>query len=105
MAISTNRDYLLNQVSGFDLGSDEVDIILAKNPSINANGILDISTCDIALYKSARILHPKVESISEADFSKSGLTKSFLSWYKALCNELGKPNVLRSSIRNGSNMW
>lgn len=105
MAISTNRQYLLAQLSKFGLSEDETDLILVEN-TLSGDGAVNALACKQAMQKSLSILIPVVE-VSESGYSQRTNVEALKIWYNALCNELGVTNNLtkKPTIRNRSNLW
>lgn len=103
----TNKEYLTKTLSRLDVSEDDIDIILLKG-SLDADAIVDIGACDNAIYgRMSIILKSTLQNISEGGYSLSWNMDAVKLYYTALCDELGKDNVLvgRPKIRNKSNVW
>lgn len=102
MAITTNKQYLTATLSRFGLTDSDVNIIIAENPELN--GPLNIQACKNAMHKSFSSILP-LANVTEGGYSISWNMEAVKLWYGSLCSELGKPNVLKTRIRNRSNLW
>lgn len=105
--VMTNKEYLTKSLNGLNLSEDDIDIILLKG-GLEADGTADIKACDISVYKRMSvILKGVMQNVSEGGYSISWNMEAVKLYYAALCNELGKENVLvaRPKIRNRSNIW
>lgn len=103
----TNKEYLTKSLSGLNLSEDDVDIILLKG-SLDANDAVDVRLCDVAVYnRMSVVLKGMLQNVSEGGYSISWNMEAVKMYYNALCNELGKENVLvaRPKVRNRSNIW
>lgn len=103
----TNKEYLIKSLNGMNLSDDDIDIILVK-AGLDGDADLDIKACDTAVYKRfSVILKGSMQNVSEGGYSVSWNIDAIKLFYNALCNELGKENVLvnHPKIRNRSNMW
>ena len=103
----TNKEYLIKSLNGMNLSDDDIDIIMVK-AGLDVDADLDIKACDTAVYKRfSVILKGTMQNVSEGGYSVSWNIDAIKLFYNALCNELGKENVLvnRPKIRNRSNMW
>jgi hypothetical protein len=103
----TNREYLVKTLSGFGLSEDDIDIILLKS-SLDGASDLDINACDLAVYnRFSVILKGMIQNVSEGGYSVSWNMEAIKLYYSALCNELGKENVLvgRPKVYNRSSYW
>lgn len=103
----TNKEYLIKALHGLNLEEDDIDIILVK-AELNADDTLDVKACDNAVYnRMSVILKGALQNVSEGGYSLSWNMDAVKLYYTALCNELGKENVLvsRPKIRNRSNVW
>ena len=85
----TNKEYLTKALNGLNLSEDDIDIIILKG------GLVSV------------ILKGMTQNVSEGGYSISWNMDAVKLYYAALCNELGKENVLvsRPKIRNRSNIW
>ena len=102
MAITTNREYLQAALSKFNLTADDIELIMVEYP--NLEGSLDAKACKEAIYSKFSAILP-VANVSEGGFSVSWNIEAIKMYYQTLCNELGKPNMLKPKIRNRSNFW
>lgn len=104
MAITTNKQYLESTLERFNVSENDIDIIIAENPELN--GALDVKLCKLAMYKSMSTILP-LANISEGGYSITWNMDALKLWYKALCSELGKKNMLdgQPKIRDKSNLW
>lgn len=103
----TNKEYLTKALHGLNLEENDIDIILVK-AGLNADDAVDTRACDNAVYnRMSVILKGTLQNVSEGGFSLSWNMDAVKLYYMALCNELGKDNVLvsRPKIRNRSNVW
>ena len=69
---------------------------------------LNLIACDVAVYnRMSVILKGMLQNVSEGGYSISWNMEAVKLYYAALCNELGKENVLvaRPKVRNRSNIW
>lgn len=103
MAISTNKEYLTALLSRFSVNGNDVDLILLE-AGLNADNSPDVTACKTAVYNSLSVVLP-LANVSEGGFSVSWNIDALKLWYKSLCRELGKPDVLKSTVRNRSNLW
>lgn len=104
----TNKEYLTKTLSGFGLSDDDIDIILLKSSLDGASDHLDINACDLAVYnRFSIILKGMMQNVSEGGYSVSWNMEAIKLYYSALCNELGKENVLvgRPKVYNRSSYW
>jgi hypothetical protein len=46
-----------------------------------------------------------VANVSEGGYSLSWNIDALKMWYTSLCNEIGRPNVVKPKVNNRSNMW
>lgn len=105
MAITNNREYITASLGGFNISDDDIDIIMLKS-GINGEDPIDTSSCDDAIYNRLSVVLKSASSnISEGGFSISWNIDALKLYYATLCNELGKPNLLKSKIRNMSDVW
>ena len=107
MAITTNREYLAAKLNRFGLSDNDIDLIIAENPTLE--GSLNIPACKLAIYNSMSSILPTA-NVSEGGYSISWEMDALKLWYNSLCIELGKPNamqptVVKPQIRNRSNFW
>lgn len=103
----TNKEYLTKSLNGLNLTEDDIDVILAKG-GLDMDANADVNACDVAVYKRMSvILKGTMQNVSESGYSISWNMEAVKLFYAALCNELGKENVLvaRPKIRNRSNIW
>ena len=107
MATTTNKEYLTKSLNGLNVSEDDIDVILLKS-NLDGNTSVDVSACDNAVYsRMSVILKGAMQNVSEGGYSVSWNMEAVKLFYNALCNELGKENVLvgRPKIRNRSNLW
>ena len=105
--IMTNKEYLTKSLNGLNVNEDDIDIILVK-AGLNADDVVDVKVCDVAVYnRMSVVLKGMLQNVSEGGYSISWNMDAVKMYYNALCNELGKENVLvaRPKVRNRSNMW
>lgn len=102
MAITTNKEYLVSKLEKFGLTENDVDIIIVENPELA--GSLDVKACKLTMYKSMSSILPTA-NVSEGGYSVNWNIDALKLWYKSLCLEVGKPNVLQGSIQNRSDYW
>lgn len=102
MPITTNREYIAASVAPFGVSESVIDLIMLENPALE--GALDVKACKLALYNKFSALLPVV-NVSEGGYSISGNLEAVKLWYKQLCSEIGKRDVLKPQIRNRSNHW
>lgn len=103
----TNKEYLTKALNGLNLSEDDIDIIVLKG-GLEAESDVDVRACDTAVYnRMSVILKGMTQNVSEGGYSISWNMDAVKLFYAALCNELGKENVLvsRPKIRNRSNIW
>ena len=103
----TNKEYLTKSLNGLNLVEDDIDVILAKG-GLDADDKSDVKACDVAVYnRMSVILKGMLQNVSEGGYSISWNMEAVKLYYAALCNELGKENVLvaRPKVRNCSNIW
>lgn len=103
----TNKEYLTKSLNGLNLTEDDIDVILVKG-GLDMDANADVNACDVAVYKRMSvILKGTMQNVSEGGYSISWNMEAVKLFYAALCNELGKENVLvaRPKIRNRSNIW
>lgn len=103
----TNKEYLTKSLNGLNISEDDIDIILLKG-GLEADGVVDITACDMSVYnRMSVVLKGMTQNVSEGGYSISWNMDAVKLFYNALCNELGKENVLvaRPKIRNRSNIW
>lgn len=104
MAIQTNRDYVKQSLSKFNLSDSDIDLIFIENSSLNPDGAIYLSGCKLAIYNSLSVSLP-VANVSEEDMSIAWNMDALKVWYGQLCTQLGKRNVLKPAIRDRSNYW
>lgn len=103
----TNKEYLTKSLSGLNVSESDIDIILMKG-SIDGEAAANVSACDNAVYaRFSVVLKGVMQNVSEGGYSISWNMDAVKLYYAALCNELGKDNVLvnRPKVRNRSNFW
>lgn len=103
----TNKQYIAKTLSSLNVSDDDVDIILLKS-SLNAEAQVDVSACDLAIYRRiSLILKGVTQNTTEGGYTLSWNIEAVKLYYNALCNELGVENALvgRPKIRNRSNVW
>ena len=103
----TNKEYLTKSLNGLNVSEDDIDIILVKSGLV-ADDMVDVRACDMAVYnRMSVVLKGMSQNISEGGYSISWNIEAVKMYYSALCNELGKENVLvtRPKVRNRSNLW
>lgn len=103
----TNREYLIKSLNGMNLSDDDIEIIMLKG-GIDGDALASVEQCDVAVYnRFSVVLKGAMQNVSEGGYSVSWNIDAIKLYYNALCNELGKENVLvnRPKIRNRSNMW
>lgn len=99
----TNKHYISIKLTKFGLSADEIDAIMIEN-GIDENGEVDVIACKTAMYNSMSSILP-VADVSESDYSIKWNLEALKVWYRSLCTELGKENVLVPKVRNRSNYW
>lgn len=105
MAITNNKEYISASLEGFNLSDNDIDIILLK-AQLNGEGSINTKRCDEAIYsRLSVVLKSASKNVSEGGYSVSWNIEAVKLYYASLCNELGKPNVLSSKVRNKSNLW
>ena len=103
----TNKQYLEKALNGLNISESDIDIILLK-AGIEAESEVQIERCDNAVYnRMSIVLKGTTQNVTEGGYSVSWNMDAVKLFYNALCNELGKENVLfsRPKIRNKSNIW
>ena len=103
----TNKQYLTKSLNGLNVSEDDIDVILLKS-GIDSEATASVSVCDNAVYnRMSVILKGTTQNVSEGGYSISWNMEAVKLFYNALCNELGKENVLvgRPKVRNRSNYW
>jgi len=103
----TNKEYLTKSLNGLNVSEDDIDIILLKG-SLDGDAVVDVQASDNAVYnRMSVILKGTTQNVSEGGYSISWNMEAVKMYYNALCNELGKENVLvgRPKVRNRSNHW
>lgn len=103
----TNKEYLTKSLNGTNLSDDDIEIIMLKG-GIDADAPASPHQCDVAVYnRFSVVLKGAMQNVSEGGMSISWNIDAMKMYYNALCNELGKENLLvtRPKIRNRSNMW
>lgn len=105
MAITNNKEYISASLEGFNLSDSDIDIILLK-AQLNGENPINAKRCDEAIYsRLSVVLKSASKNVSEGGYSVSWNIEAVKLYYASLCNELGKPNVLTSKVRNKSNLW
>lgn len=105
MALTTNRQYIAATLEGFNVTENDIELILVKS-GLNGDDTLNVSACDNAIYnRLSVVLKAASQNVSEGGFSRSWNMEAVKMYYQTLCNEIGKPNVLKSKVRNRSNYW
>ena len=105
--IMTNKEYLTKALNGLNLSDDDIEIIMVKG-GVQADADADAGSCDNAVYnRMSVVLKGMTQNVTEGGYSVSWNMDAVKLFYNALCNELGKENVLfsRPKIRNKSNIW
>lgn len=102
MAITTNQEYLKASLAKFNVTNDDIDLIMLDHPELNS--ALNPTACKLAIYASLSTILPLTD-VSEGGYSVSWDIERLKLWYDSLCKELGKPNVLKPSVRNRSDLW
>lgn len=104
----TNKEYLSKSLNGLNVSSDDIDVILAK-AGLDGDAVMtDTKSCDNAVYQRfSVVLKGMTQNVSEGGYSISWNIEAVKMFYNALCNELGKENVLvgKPKVRNASNWW
>lgn len=103
----TNKEYLINLLSNLNITENEVNIILLKG-ALNGDAEVDMTSCDLAIYNHiSMIFRALTQNVSEGAYSVTWNMEAVKLFYGALCNELGKENVLigRPKVRNRSDFW
>lgn len=104
----TNKEYLSKSLNGLNVSSDDIDVIMAK-AGLDGNAVMtDTKACDNAVYQRfSVVLKGMLQNVSEGGYSISWNIEAVKMFYNALCNELGKENVLvgKPKVRNASNWW
>lgn len=103
----TNLEYITKVLSGLNVTSDDIAIIMVKS-DIDGDAVVDTVACDTAIYnRMSVVLKGMTHNVTEGGYSVSWNMDAVKAFYNALCNELGKPNVLfsRPRVRNKSNLW
>ena len=103
----TNKQYLTTTLNGLNVSADDIEIIMLK-AGIDADSNADTGSCDNAVYnRMSVVLKGMTQNVTEGGYSVSWNMDAVKLYYNALCNELGKENVLfsRPKIRNKSNVW
>ena len=96
----TNKEYLTRSLGNLGLTDNDVELILVKG------GI--VSACDRAVYnRMSVVLQATMMNVTEGGYSVSWNMEAVKLFYRALCNELGAPDVLstRPRVRDRSNLW
>ena len=103
----TNKEYLTRSLANLGLTDDDVELILIKG-GIDADSPVDVSACDRAVYnRMSVVLQATMMNVTEGGYSISWNMEAVKLFYRALCNELGAPDVLstRPRVRDRSNLW
>lgn len=107
----TNKEYLTKTLNGLGVSSDDIDIMLLKagiDGTATCSTTDEMKLCDEAVYaRMSIVLKSTLQNVSEGGYSISWNVEAVKAYYSALCNELGKENVLfnRPRIRNKSHLW
>ncbi len=105
MAISTNIEYITAKLARFGLTSDDIEMIILDNADLSLDTIsLNVSLCKLAIYNSFSSILP-MQDVTEGGYSVRWNLEAVKLFYKTLCNEIGKPNVLKPLVKNRSNLW
>lgn len=105
MAITTNRQYISATLEKFNVSENDVELILIKS-GVNGDDVLNVTVCDNAIYnRLSVVLKAASQNVSEGGYSVSWNMEAVKLYYQALCQEIGKPNVIKPAIRNRSNYW
>lgn len=102
MAITTNKEYLTATLGRFNVSESDIDVLILDHPELE--GTLNVAACKNAMYTSFSAILP-VANVSEGGYSVSWNMDGLKLWYKSLCKELGKPNILGPRVHNMSNLW
>ncbi|KAA6350868.1 hypothetical protein EZS27_001715 [termite gut metagenome] len=103
----TNKEYLTKSLNGLNVSEDDITIILLKS-SLSGEASVDVPACDKAVYnRMSMVLKGAMQNVSEGGYSISWNVDAVKMYYNALCNELGKENVLTGcpKVRNRSDYW
>ena len=103
----TNKEYLNRLLNGLNLTEGDVELILLKG-GIDADAAADVGACDRAVYnRMSVVLQATMMNVTEGGYSVSWNMEAVKLFYRALCNELGVPDVLsaRPRVRDRSNLW
>jgi hypothetical protein len=103
MAITTNQQYLQAALAKFDVGEDDIELILVDN-SLSGAAAVNVPACKLAMYSSLSNILPLCD-VKEGGYSKTWNVEGLKLWYNSLCGELGRPNVLTPKVRNRSYLW
>lgn len=109
MAIRTNREYVIKLLQPFDIDESFIDIMFADHPELNNEEKVEPKACKLMIYNEmSSVLPALTKNVSEGGYSQTWNMEGVKMWYSALCNELGKKDVLavkRPRVRNRSNYW
>jgi len=103
----TNQEYITKVLSGLNVTSDDIDIIMLK-AGLTGASLVDVKACDNAIYnRMSVVLKGITHNVSEGGYSVNWNMDGVKAYYNALCAELGKENMLfsRPKVRNKSNVW
>lgn len=103
----TNKQYLEDLLEGLGVTQGGMNIMLLKaglNPSADA----DTGACDLAVYnRMSIVLKGAVKNIQEGGWSESWNMEAVKMFYRSLCVELGREDVLseKPKVYDRSNVW
>lgn len=102
----TYEEYITKTVAKFQIGADEVDLILANQAELipNKAAPVDVKTAKLALCKEFATILP-LANISEGGYSITWNYDAIKLWYSMTCKELGIKDVTKPKVTNKSNLW
>lgn len=102
----TYKEYITKTVAKFQVGADDVDLILLNQSALIPDPEAEVNTkvAKTAICKEIATLIP-LANISEGGYSISWNWDALKLWYNATCAELGLSNASKPKIRNKSNVW
>lgn len=103
----TNKQYLEKLLNGLNVTSDDVDVLLLK-AGLDAAADVDTGACDLAVYnRMSVVLKATMQNVQEGGYSVSWNMEAVRIFYRSLCVELGKEDVLsaKPKVRDRSNVW
>lgn len=103
----TNKEYLNISLSKLNVSEDDIQIIMAKG-KINPEADVDTEACDLAVYdRMSVILSGVTQNVTEGGYSIAWNMEAVKMFYRQLCHELGKENVIESVpvITGRSDLW